>query len=110
VPIRTDVMSRQARDHSAVRHILASPPIAARTASYISDDDFDWHGLITEAQSMSGGEQVLVRIAYDLWEANGVVGVWEIARGLDSHNFKRVIEALVICRGDSSGELLLDAA
>jgi ABC-type iron transport system FetAB ATPase subunit len=103
-------MSRQARDYSAVRHILTSPPIAARTAPYIADDDFDWQGLIAEAQSMSGGEQVLVRTAYDLWEANGVVGVREIARALDRHNFKRVIEALVICRGDGPGELLLDAA
>jgi ABC-type iron transport system FetAB ATPase subunit len=110
MPIRTDVMSRQDRDYSAVRHILTSPPIGARTASYIGDGDFDWQGLLAEAQSMSGGEQVLVRIAYDLWEANGIVGVWEIARALDRHNFKRVIEALVISHGDLSGEVLLDAA
>jgi hypothetical protein len=49
---------------------------------------------------MSAGEVVLVRIAYDLWQANGAVGVWELARRLDRRAFERVVEALSICRGE----------
>ena len=99
-------------DYTAVRHILTSAPIAARTAPYIGGDDFDWAGLLAEAERMSGGERVLVRIACDLWEAKGVAGVWEIPRRLDRGNFERVIEALVICRGDlpAGPEALSDAA
>jgi hypothetical protein len=63
-----------------------------RTAPYIGADGFDWAGLFAEADKMSG--------AYDLWEAKGVVGVWEIARRLDRRNFERVIDALAMCRGD----------
>ena len=89
-----------APEYEAVRHILASPSIAARSARHIGNDDFDWDGLFAEAQTMSGGEHVLVRIAYDLWEAKGIVGVWEIPRPLDRTHFGRIIDALFICRGE----------
>jgi hypothetical protein len=87
-------------NYAAVRHILTSPSIAARTARYVGPDDFDWNGLLNEVETMSMGEGVLVRIAHDLWEANGVVSVWELARRLDGRAFKRVVEALYICRGE----------
>jgi len=87
-------------DYAAVRHILTSPSIAARTGRYVCDDDFDWPGLMREAEAMSMGEGVLVRIAYDLWEANGVVGVWELARRLDGRAFQRVVDAMYISRGE----------
>lgn len=87
-------------EYQAVRHILTSPPIAARAAPHIGADDFDWDGLLAEAETMSGGERVLVRIAYDLAEAKGVAGVWEIPRRLDRGNFERVLEALAISRGE----------
>ena len=87
-------------DVAAVRHILTSPAIEARTAPYISGDGFDWDGLLAETESMSGGEGVLVRVAHDLWEANRSVGVWELPRRLGPRHFGRVIEALWICRGD----------
>lgn len=87
-------------DYAAVRHILTSPSIAPRTARYVGDDDFDWHGLLSEAEAMSMGEGVLVRIAYDLWHANGIVAVWELARRLDGRAFERVVDALYICRGE----------
>jgi hypothetical protein len=97
-------------EYAAVRHILASPPIASRTAPYIGDDDFDWAGLLGEASTMSGGQAVLVRIAYDLWVADGVVGIWELPRRLDRASFERVIQALALCRSDdfavSARELL----
>lgn len=87
-------------DHAAVRHILTSPSIAARTARYFGHDDFDWNGLLMEAHTMSMGEGVLVRIAYDLWEANGVVASWELARRLDRRALERVVEAFYIARGE----------
>ncbi len=87
-------------EYEGVRHILRSPAIAHRTTPYIGEEEVDWDGLLAEAERMSGGERVLVRVAYDLAEAKGVAGVWEIPRRLDRRNFERVIEALAISRGD----------
>jgi hypothetical protein len=53
---------------------------------------------------MSMGEGVLVRIAYDVAEANGVVAVWELARRLDRRALERVVEALYISRGELGPE------
>jgi hypothetical protein len=103
----------QAPEYAAVRHILSSPAIAARTAPHIGEDDFDWPALMGEAETMSGGGETLVRIANDLWEAKSAVGVWELPRRLDRSNFKRVIEALEMSRGDAvigRAELLQHAA
>jgi hypothetical protein len=99
--------------HAAIRHILTSPAIAPRTARYLAGDDVDWLGLVAEAETMSGGEALLVRIAYDLAEPESLVGVWEVARKLDSLNFNRVIEALRMSRGLDPGagaEVVGDAA
>jgi len=92
----------QTPDYLAVRHILTSPGIAARCGLHIGMDDFDWSALLAEAETMSGGERVLVRIAYDLWRAEGVVGIWELPRRLGHGSFERVLEALALCRGDLS--------
>jgi hypothetical protein len=92
----------QIPEYAAVRHILDSPTVGARSAAYIGHDGFDWPGLLAESETMSGGAQVLIRIAYDLWEAEGVVGVWELPRRLDRANFERVLEALALCRGEVS--------
>ncbi len=87
-------------DYAAVRHILTSPTIAARTAAFIGDDDFDWEGLLVEQQTMSGGERILVLIAYDLWETEGTVRISDIPRRLARRNFERVIDAFSISRGE----------
>ncbi len=65
----------------------------------------DWASLLAEAQTMSGGEAVLVRVAYDLAEARGVVGIWEIPRRLGPANFARVLEAMRLAHvwGDTGG-------
>jgi hypothetical protein len=86
--------------HVAVRHILASPSIAARTGRYVRADGFDWPGLLREAETMSTGEGLLVRVAHDLWEANGAAQVWELARRLDRRAFERVVDALAIARAE----------
>ena len=80
----TDV---KAHEYEAVRHILTSTALEARTAPYIEAGDYDWAGLLSEAETMSGGEQALVRIAHDLWNAGPLAGVWEIPKRLDSGNF-----------------------
>jgi hypothetical protein len=86
-------------EYAAVRHILTAPPIMTRTAPYVLPDDFDFVGLERETETMSGGEALLVRIAQELWRAEKVTGLWELPRRLDSASFRRVIEALSICRG-----------
>lgn len=109
-------MSLEARTSSpeftAVRHILTSPSIAARCAAHVGEEEFDWAGLNAAAETMSGGERVLVRIAQDLWEATGLVPVSELPRRLDGRNLSRVLDALVLYRSGASGgeERLRDAA
>ena len=90
----------QPPEYAAVRHILSSPAVLTRCRPHIGADDFDWPALLAEAETMSSGEQLLVRIAYDLWEAKGIVGLWELPRLLDGPNFGRVIVALGLGRGD----------
>ncbi len=86
-------------EYAAVRHILAAPAVAPRTAPYIREDDFDWEGLHHAAATMSGGQRLLIDLAAELWSAEKTTGLWEIPRRLDAGNFRRVIEALYICRG-----------
>jgi ABC-type transport system involved in cytochrome bd biosynthesis fused ATPase/permease subunit len=94
-----------APDYDAVKHVLAAPLIAHRTTPYIGPDDFDFDGLAREAETMSGGEALLVRVARALWRAEHAAGLWEIARRLDQAGFERVLEALRIARGDAWGRL-----
>jgi hypothetical protein len=89
----------QPPEYAAVRHILAAPAVAPRAAAYILEDDFDWDGLRHEARTMSGGERLLIDLASELWSAEKTTGLWEIPRRLDRENFRRVIEALYLCRG-----------
>lgn len=89
-------------EYEAVRHILAAPPIARRTAPYVGRDDFDWQGIAAEAATMSDGEALLVGIAEELWRAEKRTGLWELPRRLDERNFERVLEALRLCRGPSA--------
>ena len=86
-------------EYDAVRHLLTEPRIAARTASYIADDGFDFAGLEQAGETLSGGEQLLVRIAEELWRAEKRAGLWELVRRLDRDNFARVLESLLIAKG-----------
>jgi hypothetical protein len=88
-------------EYAAVLHLLTVPTLRSRTAAYLDDGDFDWPGLLTEAETMSGGEALLIRIAHELWHAGKDVGLWELPRRLDPQSFVRVLEALRICRGTS---------
>jgi ABC-type iron transport system FetAB ATPase subunit len=95
-------------DYEAVRHILTAPQIAHRAVPYVLASDFDFAGLQREAETMSGGEALLVRIAYELWNAEKIVGLWELPRRLDERCFRRVLEALAICRGPSAAAAWVD--
>lgn len=85
-------------EYAAVRHILAAPLIAGRTAPHVGADDFDWSRLRKEMETMSDGEALLVRVADELWNAEKRTGLWEVARRLDDGNFERVVDALRIHR------------
>jgi hypothetical protein len=87
-------------DHLAVRHILTSPSIAERVTPFVGADGVDWYPLLVEAESMSSGESLLVRIAYDLWHAGNDVALRELPRRLDRTSFRRVVEALELSRGE----------
>ena len=90
-------------DHLAVRHILTSPRIADRATPFIGEDGVDWYPLLVEAETMSSGESLLVRIAYDLWHAERRRRLCrELPRRLDRASFGRVVEALELSRGELS--------
>lgn len=92
----------QRPEYAAVRHILAAPPIAARTATYVRPDDFDWVGIRREAETMSGGERLLVDIAYELWTGEKATGVSELPRRLGPGSLRRVVEAIAACNGSTA--------
>jgi hypothetical protein len=85
---------------AAVRHLLTTPSIAARTEPYVAGDAIDWTSVLAQVPTMSAGEALLVRVAHDLWEASGSASTWELQRRLGPGHFERVIEALRISRGD----------
>jgi ABC-type iron transport system FetAB ATPase subunit len=89
-------------EYDAVRHILGAPALEARTQRYVGDRDFDWVGLEREAATMSGGERFLLRIASDLWTTEKTIPLAEVPRRLDERNFRRVLEALRLARGQTT--------
>ena len=93
-------------EHAAVRLVLSAPLIAAKTAPYVGEDDFDFDGLESQLETMSGGGVLLARIARDLWTAEHTVGITDIVRRLDDANFARVVEALRIARGRFAWDLV----
>jgi ABC-type uncharacterized transport system ATPase subunit len=84
---------------AAVLHVLSAPTVWRRAEPFVGRDEIDWPGLRAEAATMSGGEQVLVRIADELWHAEKATGLWELTRRLDATSFERVVEALRLARG-----------
>ena len=55
-----------ALENRAVRHLLTGPAIAARTERILHREAVERGGLLLEAETMSGVEQLPVRIAYEL--------------------------------------------
>jgi hypothetical protein len=56
-------------------------------------------------RGMSHGEKVLVKIAYDLWNATGHVKLWEILEVLDDGEIIDLIEAMLNYRFSSEEKL-----
>ena len=81
------------RRYVAARHILTGPSIASRTAPYVAGGRIDWHGILAETATMSGGERFLVGIARALWTGEAVPGPYELEGELDVGNAERVAEA-----------------
>jgi len=54
-------------------------------------------------QCFSSGEAILCDVARDLWNGTGNATVASILHTLDDRNFRRVIEALTMCRGLTAG-------
>lgn len=52
--------------------------------------------LMKEARALSSGENVLVRVALNLWNQSGSVGLHEIVERLDETNFENTIAAMRI--------------
>jgi len=91
-----------APQQAAVRHILTTPSIAGRTAPYVGADGPDWAGILGETATMSGGQELLVRVAYDLAEGTSLAAVWELPERLGHTGFARVVEALAMCRQEGA--------
>jgi hypothetical protein len=92
-------------EYLGVRHILTAPQLVRRTTPYIAEDDFDFIGLYREAATMSGGEELLVRIAGDLWNAGNDVRLSELVRRLDLTTFARVLDGFQLVRGSFAQSL-----
>jgi hypothetical protein len=92
-------------EYPAVLYILGTPGLWERAAPYVRRNDIDWKGLLEETRTMSGGQTLLVKIAYELWTAKKTVGLWEIVRRLDAESFERVIDALAMSRGTPAQQL-----
>lgn len=56
--------------------------------------------MLREIRGFSSGEQILVRVAMDIWSGSGNAKIWQIVETLDPDNFANVLEGLRILRGD----------
>ena len=48
---------QQPPEYAAVCHILAAPVLRRRTAPYVLEEDFDWEGLLREADELHPGDR-----------------------------------------------------
>jgi hypothetical protein len=51
------------------------------------------------AAGMSSGEQLLLRVALDVWGGSGNAKIWQLIETLDSGNLANVLKALALLRG-----------
>jgi hypothetical protein len=59
--------------------------------------------LLRESAHMSSGEDLLVRVALDLWSGSGDAHVWELIEILDNENLLNVAQALRFLRTKFDG-------
>ncbi len=54
------------------------------------------------AAGFSSGEQILIRVALDMWSGSGNAKIWQMLETLDSGNLSNVLKALEYYRGEKS--------
>ena len=54
--------------------------------------------LLREARDLSSGEELLVKVALDIWSGAGNAKIWQLIERLDESNFCAVLEALAYLR------------
>lgn len=52
--------------------------------------------MIKQIKGFSDGEQVLIRVALDIWSGSGNAKVWQLLENLDQSNFNNTLHALLI--------------
>jgi hypothetical protein len=86
-------------ERRAAQHVLRASTVWRRSAVYVGNEDIDWARLLDEAETMSGGEALLVRVAHDFWHLERSVGLCEVPRRLGQDNLERVLDAMRMCHG-----------
>jgi hypothetical protein len=98
------------REFGPVCWLLSAPQFARRTWRFVHADrrEVEWEALLEASAQWSRYEQLLVRIAFNLWGGQGggqdgwdagAFNLYDLAGGLDRHNWQRVMEALALARG-----------
>jgi hypothetical protein len=100
------------RDHEfgPVCWLLSAPMLARKTWRFVHVDrrKVDWDELLEAAAPWSHYENLMVRIALNLWNGYGggaegdqplALSLYELGGGFDRHNWQRVMEALALARG-----------
>lgn len=100
------------RDHEfgPVCWLLSAPMLARKTWRFVHVDrrEVEWEALLEAAAPWSHYENLMVRIALNLWNGmgGGVEGdqplslsLYELGGGFDRHNWQRIMEALALAQG-----------
>lgn len=85
-----EVMNLIFRNHTGLLDFLFEPnrPKLRREAEM----------LLREARDFSSGEQILIRVALNLWNGHGSVCLWDVIEKLDQKNYQQVILGLQYLR------------
>lgn len=90
------------REWASVLHVLTSPALLRIGAIHHVDfglETIDVVRLLELAETGSGGEQVLLRAACDLFNSSGELRLCELIGRLDDVNLRCVLEAIELHRG-----------
>lgn len=97
------------REFGPVCWLLSAPYIAHKAWRFVHVDRraVEWEALLEAARPWSHYENLMVRIALNLWNGDGGGedgtdrGAFDLSdfAGLDRHNWQRVMEALALARG-----------
>ncbi len=98
------------REFGPVCWLLSAPMLARKTWRFVDVDRrrVDWDALLEAAAAWSHYENLMVRIALNLWNGTGggsegdqplALSPYDLGEGFDRHNWQRVMEALALARG-----------